>query len=55
MVHVGALSADAESLQALWDGPGRRRMEVELPEVEREIVNDLCARLKALQWWRCPT
>ncbi len=38
-----------DGIEALWDGPGRRWLEkLELPDVEREIVNDLCCVLDAI-------
>ncbi|MDQ6948616.1 MAG: transposase, partial [Actinomycetota bacterium] len=44
--RVRAVLADRgiDGVEALWDGPGRRWLEkLELPSVERESVNDLCA------------
>lgn len=38
-----------DATDALWDGPGRRWLaKLELPDVEREIVDDLCALLDAV-------
>ncbi|MDQ4098287.1 MAG: IS110 family transposase [Actinomycetota bacterium] len=37
-------------VEALWDGPGRRWLAtLELPDVEREIVDDLCSLLDAVE------
>ena len=50
--RVRAVLADRgiDAADALWDGPGRRWLEkVELPEVEREIVDDLCALIDGLE------
>lgn len=50
--RVRAVLADrgVEAAEALWDGPGRRWLKkLELPDVEREIVDDLCALLDALE------
>ncbi len=44
--RVRAVLADrgVAGVDALWDGPGRKWLaRLELPEVEREIVDDLCA------------
>ena len=49
--QVRAVLADrgVDAADGLWDGPGRRWLEkLELPDVEREIVNDLCALLDAV-------
>ena len=49
--RVRAVLADrgVDAADGLWDGPGRRWLEkLELPDVEREIVNDLCALLDAV-------
>jgi hypothetical protein len=36
--------------EALWDGPGRRWLKkFELPDVEREIVDDLCTLVDAVE------
>jgi transposase len=50
--RVRAVLADRgiDAAEALWDGPGRRWLEkLELPDVEREIVDDLCALLDGLE------
>ncbi len=50
--RVRAVLADRgiDAAEALWDGPGRRWLAtVELPAVERQIVDDLCALLDALE------
>lgn len=49
--RVRAVLADRgiDGIEALWDGPGRHWLEkLELPDVEREIVNDLCCLLDAI-------
>ncbi len=48
---IRAVLADrgVEAPAALWDGPGRRWLtELDLPAVEREVVDDLCALLDAV-------
>ena len=50
--RVRAVLADrgVDGVEALWDGPGRRWLaKVELPDVEREIVDDLCGLLDAVE------
>ncbi len=49
---VRAVLADRgiDVVDALWEGPGRRWLEkLELPDVEREIVDDLCALVDSVE------
>jgi transposase len=50
--RVRAVLADrgVDAVEGLWDRPGRRWLaKLELPDVEREIVDDLCALLDAVE------
>ncbi len=49
---VRAVLADRgiDAVDGLWEGPGRRWLEkLELPDVEREIVDDLCALVDSVE------
>ena len=49
-VRAVLANSGTEDVEALWDGPGRRLLEkLELPNVEREIVGDVCALLPVVQ------
>ena len=50
--RVRAVLADrgVDGPDALWDGPGRKWLAgLELPAVEREVVEDLCGLLDAME------
>ena len=50
--RVRAVLADrgVAGVAALWDGPGRKWLaKLELPDVEREVVDDLCSLLDAVE------